>query len=313
MPSTIVVALGGNALGETAKEQFELLRKTAKPLVDLISDGNRILIVHGNGPQVGMLNTGLDYAYETGAIHTNMPLPECVALTQGYIGYHLQNAIQTELAQRKINKKIATVITQVVVDSEDGAFDNPTKPIGQFYSEKESSLLVEEKKYCMAEENNKGYRRLVPSPKPVYIVEKEVIQSLLESGHIVIAAGGGGIPVIQKNGGYEGIAAVVDKDAASEKLAEGIDADFFIMLTTVENVSVSYGKPEQRQLGEVTVSEMEKYKEEGHFASGSMLPKVEAAIEFVKSRENRITVITSLQKASEGIKRQNGTIISNHR
>ncbi len=309
MSSTIVVALGGNALGETAEEQLKLLRETARPLVDLLNEGNKVLVVHGNGPQVGMINTGLNYAYETGAIHTNMPLPECVALSQGYIGYHLQNAIQAELMQRNIDRSTATVITQVVVDPKDNAFQNPSKPIGQFYSKEESDILVKEKNFYMIEDSERGYRRLVPSPTPVDIVEKDIIVSLLESGHIVIAAGGGGIPVIQKDGKYEGIPAVIDKDFASEKLAECINADYFIMLTAVENVSINYGKPEQRELGEIKVSELIQYKKEGHFARGSMLPKVEAAINFVNSRKNRVAVITSLQRASEGIKRQIGTII----
>jgi len=309
MQSRIVVALGGNALGETAEEQLKLLREAAKSLVSLIYEGNQLLIVHGNGPQVGMINTGLNFAYESGAIHTDMPLTECVALSQGYIGYHLQNAVQAELMNRNIEKKAATIITQVVVDPKDPAFKNPTKPIGRFYSKDESEALIKEKKYFMIEDSSRGYRRVVPSPAPIDIVEKDIIISMLKTGHIVIAAGGGGIPVIEKEGIYEGIPAVVDKDLAAEKLAECIDADYLIILTAVDNVSLNYGKPNQCALGEVTAKKLFEYKNQGHFAEGSMLPKVNAAIKFVNSRKDRVAVITSLKKANEAVKRKVGTII----
>ena len=266
----IVIALGGNALGNTPHEQLELVRETAKPIVDLIQDGNEVVIAHGNGPQVGMINLGLATGARVGAIKSDMPFPECGAMSQGYIGYHLQNAIGNELKGRGIEKEVATVVTQVIVDENDPAFQNPTKPVGG----------QREKGYKMVEDAGRGYRRVVPSPLPVDVVEKKTVENLIKDGCVVITVGGGGIPVIVKDGLLYGTPAVIDKDYASEKLAELIDADMLIILTAVEKVAVNFGKPDQKWLSQMTVKEADEYCKQGQFAPGSMLPKVKACMQF---------------------------------
>ena len=286
----IVIALGGNALGSTPAEQLELVRQTAKPIVDLIQEGNQVVIAHGNGPQVGMINLGMSTAAEAGAIKSDMPFPECGAMSQGYIGYHLQNSIGNELAARGLAKDVATVITQVLVDEADPAFQKPTKPIGAFYDKAAAEKIAAEKGYTMVEDAGRGYRQVVPSPKPIDVVEKNMIQSLIDTGHVVIAAGGGGIPVIRKDGRLLGTPAVIDKDFASAKLAELIDADMLVILTAVDRVAINWGKPEQKALGEMSVAEAERYCGEGHFAPGSMLPKVQAAISFAKAGGTAISL-----------------------
>ncbi|RKD33146.1 carbamate kinase [Thermohalobacter berrensis] len=308
--SRIVVALGGNALGKTPKEQLELVKNTAKPIVDLIQGGNEVIIAHGNGPQVGMINLAMETASNNGAGTPEMPFPECGAMSQGYIGYHLQNAIREELLNREMNTPVATVVTQVIVNEDDPAFENPTKPIGAFYSEEEAKKLEEEKGYIMKEDSGRGWRRVVPSPKPVDVAEKETVKTLVENGHIVITVGGGGIPVIAKGNSLVGVPAVIDKDFASEKIAEILDADIFIILTAVEKVSLNFGKPNQKDLAKMTTEEAKKYIEEGHFAAGSMLPKVEAASKFAESKEGRKAIIAALSKAKEAIEGKSGTLIT---
>ncbi|QVK21770.1 carbamate kinase [Mycoplasmatota bacterium] len=298
----IVVALGGNALGKTAKEQLKLVSETAKPLVDLIEDGHEIVIVHGNGPQVGMINLAMEEA------NNNMPFPECGAMSQGYIGFHLQSAIQAELKSKRIMKSVATIVTQVIVSETDPAFQNPTKPIGKFYKEQEVPAL-EEKGYIMVEDSGRGYRRVVPSPLPVDIEEKEMIFTLINSGNVVITCGGGGIPVVRDGFSLKGVPAVIDKDNAAMLLAKMVDADYLVVLTAVEKVAINFGKENEKWLSELSVEEAKEYIEEGHFAPGSMLPKVEACIKFAESLPERKALITSLEKAKEGLNGLTGTII----
>lgn len=305
----IVIALGGNALGNTPYEQLNLVRETAKPIVDLIQEGNEVVIAHGNGPQVGMINLGLATAARTGAIKSDMPFPECGAMSQGYIGYHLQNAIGNELKSRGISKEVATVVTQVVVDESDPAFQNPTKPVGGFYDKEAAAKIEREKGYKMVEDAGRGYRRVVPSPKPIDVVEKNTVKSLIKDGCVVITVGGGGIPVIVKDGLLYGTPAVIDKDYASEKLAELIDADMLIILTAVEKVAVNFGKPDQAWLSKMTIKEAEMYSEQGQFAPGSMLPKVKACMQFAESKKGRVALITSLDKALQALNGETGTRI----
>ena len=310
MSKKIVIALGGNAFGDTPKEQLEAVKKTAKPIADLIEEGNQVILTHGNGPQVGMLNTELGKAAEIDEKIPDIDFPECGAMSQGYIGSHLQSAVREELRNRNINKSVASIITQVVVDKNDKAFENPTKPVGIFYTKEEAENIAKEKGYIMAEDSGRGYRRVVPSPMPEKIVEAEIIKDLVEKEHIVITVGGGGIPVIENGNQLTGIPAVIDKDFASEKLAELLEADYLIILTGVEKVAVNFGKPDQKWLDEISVSEAEQYIEEGHFAPGSMLPKVEAAIKFIKSNPDKKALITSLEKAKDGINGLTGTVIT---
>lgn len=305
----IVIALGGNALGNTPAEQLELVRETAKPIVDLIQDGNEVVIAHGNGPQVGMINLGMSTAAEAKAIKSDMPFPECGAMSQGYIGYHLQNAIGNELKMRGVKKEVVTVVTQVLVDEKDKAFQNPTKPVGAFYDKETAERLREEKGFTMVEDAGRGYRRVVPSPKPIDVIEKDSVKQLIDGGFVVITVGGGGIPVVRKDGLLYGTPAVIDKDFASEKLAELIDADKLVILTAVPKVAVNYRKPDEAWLSRMTVEEAEKYSAEGQFAPGSMLPKVQAAVMFAKSKKGRECLITSLDKAKEAMAGETGTVV----
>jgi carbamate kinase len=303
----IVIALGGNALGNTPEEQLELVARTAKPIVDLIEQGNQVVIAHGNGPQVGMINLGMSSAAQANVIRASMPFPECAAMSQGYIGFHLQNRIGNELAARGLKKEIVTLVTQVLVNEDDPGFSNPTKPIGSFYSREDAERIEAEKGYRMVEDGGRGYRRVVPSPKPVDVIEKETVAELMESGSIVITVGGGGIPVIRKEGKLEGIAAVIDKDFASAKLAELIHADMLFILTAVDRVAINWGKPDQKALSQMTIREAEQYCREGHFAPGSMLPKVQAAVSFAKT--GGTATIASLDKAVLALKGISGTRI----
>ena len=307
MGKRIVIALGGNALGSTPYEQSRIVEETARPIVDLIVQGNEIIIAHGNGPQVGMIHLGLSTAAEAGTIKSDMPFPECGAMSQGYIGYHLQNAIGNELSGRGLTKEVATVITQVLVDENDPAFQHPTKPIGAFYDRQTAERIAAEKGWVMAEDAGRGFRQLVPSPKPVDVIEKNTVRSLVEQGCVVITVGGGGIPVIRKDGRLIGIPAVIDKDYASAKLAELVRADALVMLTAVDRVAINWGKPNQTALSSMTVAEAERYCNEGHFAPGSMLPKVKAAISF--ARTGGEAVIASLENAGKAICGQSGTVI----
>lgn len=301
--SRIVVSLGGNALGNNPQEQKDLLKQVATPIVELIKEGHEVVIAHGNGPQVGMINLSFSESKST----PDMPFPECGAMSQGYIGYHLQNAIGNELAALNIDKSIASIVTQVIVDENDPAFDRPTKPIGTFYSKEEADKLSETHGYSMIEDSGRGYRRVVPSPLPIDVKEKAIIKSLLEAKHIVITVGGGGIPVIEKGNSLVGVAAVIDKDNASAKLAELIDADMLVILTAVDNVYINFGKTNAEALGKISIERLEVLIKEKHFAEGSMLPKINATMAFAKNK--KISVIASLNNAKEAFKLKAGTII----
>lgn len=309
--SKIVIALGGNALGNTPEEQMTNLEKVAKIIVKLIKDNHQIVLTHGNGPQVGQINLAMEYAAKMEKSIPIMPFAECGSMSQGYIGYQLQQALQDELERNKIKKDCITVITQVLVDANDSAFKNPTKPIGAFYTEEEANELAKERGYTFATDANRGFRRVVPSPKPIDIIEKNVIKQLVDNDNIVIAVGGGGIPVIKtdKIELLEGVEAVIDKDRSAALLAKEIDADMLLILTAVDKVCLNYNKPNQMELDKINVDDCEKYIEEGHFAKGSMLPKVEACIDFVKDSDTNTAIISSLEKASEAIKGKSGTII----
>ena len=309
MSKKIVIALGGNALGNTAAEQLELVGNTAKAIVDLIAEGNEVVIAHGNGPQVGMINLGLSTAAEAGAIKADMPFPECGAMSEGYIGYHLQQAIGNELVSRGMKKPVATIVTQTVVSEDDPAFHNPTKPVGAFYDKETAERIAAEKGYTMVEDAGRGYRRVVPSPKPFDIVEAESIKTLVDAGNVVIAVGGGGIPVIRKDGKVFGTPAVIDKDFGSELLAELLDADMLIILTAVEKVAIKFNKPDQKGLDDLTPAEAAAYIAQDQFAKGSMLPKVQAAVKFAESKAGRTALITLLEKAKDGIAGKTGTRI----
>lgn len=311
MAERIVVALGGNALGNTPEEQLELVRHTAKTIVDLSEAGYEVIVGHGNGPQVGMINLAMEFSSTKGGNTPYMPFPECGAMSQGYIGYHLQQAIQRELKARNLQKECASVITQVVVDANDPGFKNPTKPVGSFYSKEEADKIAKEKGFIFVEDSGRGYRRVVPSPIPKRIVELKVVEQLVKNGDIVITVGGGGIPVVETADGLQGVAAVVDKDRSSALLAQDIGADKLIILTAVDRVCINFNKPDQKELPTMTLSEAEKYIGEKQFAPGSMLPKVQSCMEFVKKNTHGgQALITSLQKAALALKGETGTVIT---
>lgn len=303
----IVIALGGNALGKTPTEQLELVKETAKSIVQIIKEGNDVIITHGNGPQVGMINQASCYA-ESHNITPNFPFPECNAMSEGYIGYHLQQAITNELQKQNINKNCATIITQVLVDKNDNAFNNPTKPIGAFYTKEESEKISKERNYTFIEDSGRGYRRVVASPNPIDIVEKETIKNLIDSGSIVIAVGGGGIPVIKENNVYTGIPAVIDKDKSSALLAKYLNADKLLILTAVDYVCLNYGKENEEILKCLSIEQAENYIKDNQFAKGSMLPKIQACINFTKDTGND-SIITSLLSAKSALKGETGTKI----
>lgn len=309
MSKKIVLALGGNALGDDLAGQMAAVKTTAQAIVDLIAQGHQVVVTHGNGPQVGMINLAFEAAAKTEAHTPMLPMSVCVALSQGYIGYDLQNALREELLSREIHNPVATLITQVEVDANDPAFLNPTKPIGSFFSEQDAARLTQQG-YTMKEDAGRGYRRVVASPKPVDIIEKETVKAMMEAGHVVITAGGGGIPVIREGLHLRGASAVIDKDWASARLAEMIDADMLIILTAVEKVAINFGKPDVQWLDRLSLNDAQRFIDEGHFAKGSMLPKVEAALAFARSRPGREALITVLSKAKEGIEGKTGTIIS---
>ena len=311
----VVVALGGNALQEsgspaTAEAQLEVVRKTCEFLADINLKGYEMAIVHGNGPQVGRIALGQELAAKHDPKLPAMPFDVCGAMSQGYIGYQIQQCLRDALRNRNRNVPVVTLVSQVVVDEDDSAFKNPTKPIGPFYSEEEAKQIAEEKGYTMKEDAGRGWRRVVASPKPKRIAEIDSVKRLWDST-IVITAGGGGIPVIENmDGSLEGVPAVIDKDFTSEKLAELVDADVFIILTAVEKVAIKFGQPDEQWLDTMTVEECEKYIADEEFAAGSMLPKVEAALKFAKSKPGRKTLITSLEKAAEALDGKTGTWIS---
>lgn len=309
MKKRIVLALGGNALGNNLEEQMQAVKTTAKAIVGLITAGNEVVIAHGNGPQVGMITLAMEAAAKTEAKTPHIPMSVCVAMSQGYIGYDLQNALREELLARGLEIPVVSVVSQTLVDAKDPAFQNPTKPIGSFYTEEEAKEL-EAKGERMMEDAGRGWRRVVASPKPIDIIEKETVKTLLQAGQVVIAAGGGGIPVVKDGNALKGASAVVDKDFAAAVLAELVDADYLIILTAVEKVAVNFRKPDEKWLDTLTLEEAQKYVDEGQFAPGSMLPKVEAAMQFAASREGRKTLITLLEKAEDGIAGKTGTTIT---
>jgi carbamate kinase len=305
---TIVVALGGNALGENLAEQMAKLKSTARSIVDLVEQGHRVVVTHGNGPQVGMIDTAFEAAAMTEAHTPHLPMSVCVALSQGYIGYDLQNTLREELLDRGLQVPVASLITQVIVDEHDPAFKDPSKPIGSHFSKAQAEVMVRNG-YVMKEDAGRGWRRVVASPTPLDVVEKETVRAMLQAGQLPIAVGGGGIPVVRQGHHLKGASAVVDKDLASAKLAQLIDADLLIILTAVERVALNFGQPGQRWLDHLSVDEARRCMSEGHFAKGSMLPKVQAAVDFAASRPGRSTLITLLAKAKEGIDGRTGTRI----
>ena len=294
----IVIALGGNALGNTLPEQMAAVKVTSKAIVDLIEEGCEVVVTHGNGPQVGMINNAMIALTHEDAQQPNTPLSVCVAMSQAYIGYDLQNALREELFNRGITDiPVATMITQVRVNEDDPAFNNPSKPIGKFFNEEQAKMMEEKYGYIMKEDAGRGYRRVVASPKPAEIIEIGTIRTMVESGDLVIACGGGGIPVTRQGNHLKGASAVIDKDFA----------DFLVILTAVEKVAINFGKPNEQWLEDLTVEEAKKYMEEGHFAPGSMLPKVQAAVDFASSKEGRTALITLLEKSKDGIQGKTGT------
>ena len=307
---TVVIALGGNALGNTPQEQLELVKNTAAHIVDMIEDGTNVVVSHGNGPQVGMINNAFDYASTHDGKTPAMPFPECGAMSQGYIGYQLSQAILNDMKRRGIMRSTACIVTQTVVYPEDPAFQNPTKPVGAFLTEEEAMKRAEETGYTYKEDAGRGWRQVVASPKPQRIVEFDAIKDLMDDGYIVISTGGGGVPVIEKDDSYHGVPAVIDKDRSSAKLAADFKADMLVILTAVEKVCINFNTPEQQELNSMTVAEAQKYIEEGQFAPGSMLPKVEACIEFVQQHPEGKALITSLECAADGLKGKTGTVIT---
>ncbi|MDU4960888.1 MAG: carbamate kinase [Sporomusaceae bacterium] len=309
MAKQLVIALGGNALGNSADEQKQAVRAAAGHIASLVKDGYKIVIVHGNGPQVGMINLAFELAYKQNPQVCSMPFAECCAMSQGYIGFHLQNALQNTFLEQGLTTHVSTAITQVIVDRHDPAFRHPTKPVGLFYSAAEAGELGQERGYSFVEDSGRGFRRVVPSPEPVDIKEKGTIRCLMENGDVVIACGGGGIPVYREQGRLHSIDAVIDKDKAAAKLADVINADTLVILTAVPRVAINFGAPEQKWLESISVAEAERYITEGHFAPGSMLPKVEAAIRFARSGPGREAIITSLDNAYNAVAAKEGTVI----
>ncbi len=309
----IVIALGGNALQEagkpaTAQAQLEVVERTSVYIADILEKGYQIVLAHGNGPQVGRLVIQNEYAEP---VTPAMPFDVCGAMSQGMIGYHIQQGLSKVLRSRGNSTPVATVVTQVVVDSHDPKFQNPSKPIGPFYTEEEAAAIAAQKGYVMKEDAGRGWRRVVASPMPVEIVELDAVRCLVDNGFIVVTVGGGGIPVVRNaQGNLEGVAAVIDKDLASERLAEDLDVDALVILTAVEKVSINFKKPDQKDLDTLSVAEAKRYIAEGHFAPGSMLPKIEAAVKFVESKPGRRAIITSLDQAALALEGKAGTTIA---
>ena len=307
--SRIVIALGGNALGRTPSEQLSIVKKTAKRIIDIVALGNQVIITHGNGPQVGMIYNAMStYAKIKGT--EEMPFAECGAMSEGYIGYHLQQAIQYEIEKRHMRKRCVTVATQVVVDPTDPGFKEPTKPIGEFLTKEEAEKLSSINNWVYKEDAGRGYRRVVASPLPQKIVELKTIEQMVEDNNIVIACGGGGIPVIERINGYKGVDAVIDKDKTSALLAREIDADVLLILTAVDKVKIHFNTPDEVSLDELSLSEAKEYMEAGEFAKGSMLPKVDACVSFIEhTRGEKKAIISSLKKAVEALQGKSGTTI----
>lgn len=305
----VVIALGGNALGNTLPEQMKAVKITAKAIVDLIEEGFEVVVAHGNGPQVGMVNNAMIALTHEDEQQPNTPLSVCVAMSQAYIGYDLQNALREELLNRNITDvPVATMITQVRVDADDPAFLAPSKPIGKFVSKAQAEKMEKQFGYIMKEDAGRGYRRVVASPKPAEIIEIGTIRTMVNSGDLVIACGGGGIPVIRERNHLRGASAVIDKDFASCLMAKELDADYLIILTAVEKVALNYGTPDEKWLSDLSVEEAKRYIDEGHFAPGSMLPKVQAAVDFAQSKPGRTALITLLEKSREALQGKTGTL-----
>lgn len=305
----IVVALGGNAIltdDASAQAQQKALVDTAEHLLSLTKQGHKLIVTHGNGPQVG--NLLLQQQAIDSVKNPAMPLDTCVAMTQGSIGYWLSQALTNASKNQNLGVKVASLLTTVVVSPEDSAFTSPSKPIGPFYSEDEANSRASKGEGKFIEDAGRGFRKVVPSPKPIDIVESEAVKAMIDAGFITVCTGGGGIPVVRAKAGYQGVEAVIDKDFASAKLAELVDADQLVILTGVENVFINYNKPDQKKLERITVAELEAYVTEGHFAPGSMLPKVEAALAFVKSGNSKEAIITSLESI-EHMNHGVGTIV----
>ncbi len=306
--SKVVIAIGGNALGTSPEEQLRLLKGLVVPVVQMMKEGHTLVIVHGNGPQVGALYMAMDYAYRAGIGTPAMPLAECGAMSQGYMGFHIQKSLYEEAAAQHLDAKFATVVTQVVVDKTDPAFQNPTKPIGRYYTKEESDELARTMSWSMVDDAGRGYRRVVPSPLPVDIVEKDILKALMNQGYTVIAGGGGGIPVCREGQSLAPVAAVIDKDLTAARLAQTIDADCLFLLTAVPKVAIHWGTPLQRTLDRVNVDEARRYIAEGHFAPGSMLPKVEACVNFVEDQAEKVAIIGALEEASAALQGTAGTL-----
>ena len=304
----VVVALGGNALGKSPEEQLKLVKNTASSLIGLIQAGNQVVISHGNGPQVGQINLGMDFAAQNGKTAA-FPFPECGAMSQGYIGYHLQQSLQNELHQRGMEKDVVTTVTQVVVDPSDSAFENPTKPVGDFYTKEQAAQIEQEKGYTFVEDAGRGYRQVVPSPLPKRIVELNSIETLIENGTLVIAAGGGGVPVVEEGGALTGVPAVIDKDRSSALLADNVDADQLIILTAVDYVYINYNQPDEQKLTELIQAQAQELIDAGQFPAGSMLPKIQACLSFVKGHPERKAIITSLAGLDQALEGKLGTVI----
>ncbi len=307
---SVVIALGGNALGNNAEEQLELVQNTATHIVEMIAEGTNVIVSHGNGPQVGMINNAFDIAAANSDKVPVMPFPECGAMSQGYIGYHLSQAILNELRRRGIRRSTAAVVTETLVDADDPAFQDPTKPVGAFLTEEEAKKRAEETGCVFKEDAGRGWRMVVASPKPVRLVEFDAVQDLMNAGYVVVAGGGGGVPVIEKDGAYVGVPAVIDKDRSSAKMASDYKADMLVILTAVEKVAINFGKPDQENISHMTIAEAREYIKQGQFAPGSMLPKVEACIEYLEAYPAGKALITSLECAAAGLRGETGTVIT---
>ncbi|WP_165046272.1 MULTISPECIES: carbamate kinase [unclassified Adlercreutzia] len=306
---SVVIALGGNALGNTPQEQLQLVQNTAKHIVDMIAEGTNVIVSHGNGPQVGMINNAFAYASANDGKTPEMPFPEAGAMSQGYIGYQLSQAILNDMKQRGIDRSSACIVTQTVVDADDPAFQNPTKPVGAFMDEETAKAKAAEMNITVKEDAGRGWRQVVASPIPKRIVEFDAVKDLVDNGYIVVSTGGGGVPVFETENGYVGTPAVIDKDRSSSLMASEFGADMLVILTAVEKVCINFNTPEQEEISEMTVSQAREYIAQGQFAPGSMLPKVEACIEYVEKFPQGKALITSLECAAAGLRGETGTII----
>ena len=307
---SVVIALGGNALGNTPQEQLELVKNTARHIVDMVAEGINVIVTHGNGPQVGMINNAFAYASAHDGKTPEMPFPEAGAMSQGYIGYQLSQAILNEMRRRDIMRSTANVVTQTVVYPDDPAFENPTKPVGAFLTEEEAKAKAAETGWTYKEDAGRGWRQVVASPKPRRIVESDAIRDLFDAGYVVVCTGGGGVPVFEANDAYTGVPAVIDKDRSAAMMAATFDADMLVILTAVEKVAVNFGKPDQADIDVMDAAQAREYIEQGQFAPGSMLPKVEACLEYVEARPQGRALITSLECAAAGLRGETGTIIT---